>query len=231
VARVTGARNVTEAAAWLRPVLGRAQGVNSLAAVVKAKPLTPEAATRMLAALGSLGRGEGNLFQPLTEQAGFTGTALAYDSATVTAIADGARSTGNAAEGRKLYEMLGCINCHAINGEGGKTGPDLSALSRGLPLDGIVTEVLWPQLNVKEGFSATRAQTRDGRIVEGLLESESADTVAIRDLLSGETTKLRRAEIASLKTGGSPMPEGLTSSLSRQQIADLIRYLSDLGKN
>jgi putative heme-binding domain-containing protein len=94
-----------------------------------------------------------------------------------------------------------------------------------------VTEVLWPQLNVKEGFSATRAQTRDGRIVEGLLESETADTVAIRDLLSGETTKLRRAEITSLKTGGSPMPEGLTSSLSRQQIADLIRYLMELGKN
>ncbi|MBI5136807.1 MAG: cbb3-type cytochrome c oxidase subunit II [Nitrospirae bacterium] len=29
-------------------------------------------------------------------------------------------------KGRALYEEKGCTNCHAINGEGGAVGPDLS---------------------------------------------------------------------------------------------------------
>ena len=40
----------------------------------------------------------------------------------------------------------------------------------------------------------------------------------------------RRDQILKVRTGGSVMPEGLTASLAPQQLADLIRFLSELGK-
>jgi putative heme-binding domain-containing protein len=122
------------------------------------------------------------------------------------------------------------VVCHVIDNTGGKIGPDLSALGRGLPVDMIVTEVIWPALNVKEGFEATSVTTRDGRSIEGFRHSETADEVAIRDALTGEITRLRRAQVERIKPSGTVMPEGLTAPLSKQQLADLIRYLSELGK-
>jgi nitric oxide reductase subunit C len=35
-------------------------------------------------------------------------------------------STGNVANGHKLYTTHGCAACHIIGGKGGKIGPDLS---------------------------------------------------------------------------------------------------------
>jgi len=37
---------------------------------------------------------------------------------------------GNVSEGRKLLRNKGCIICHSINGNGGKTGPDFSKLRK-----------------------------------------------------------------------------------------------------
>lgn len=41
-------------------------------------------------------------------------------------IADPPALNSAAASGRKLFETIGCMGCHTVNGEGGKVGPDLS---------------------------------------------------------------------------------------------------------
>lgn len=37
---------------------------------------------------------------------------------------------GNSAAGLRLFQTKGCVRCHAINGAGGRTGPDLGLLPR-----------------------------------------------------------------------------------------------------
>ena len=37
---------------------------------------------------------------------------------------------GNAEAGQKLFRAKGCVECHAIKGQGGRVGPDLAALPR-----------------------------------------------------------------------------------------------------
>lgn len=32
---------------------------------------------------------------------------------------------GNAAKGQRLFQAMGCQNCHTLDGRGGKSGPDL----------------------------------------------------------------------------------------------------------
>jgi cytochrome c2 len=46
---------------------------------------------------------------------------------------------GDAIRGRRLFESKGCMQCHAVRGQGGKIGPDLAAIS------GIDTPIEWAQ--------------------------------------------------------------------------------------
>lgn len=46
---------------------------------------------------------------------------------------------GAAARGRSLFESKGCIQCHAVRGQGGKIGPDLATIP------GIDTPIEWAQ--------------------------------------------------------------------------------------
>ena len=94
----------------------------------------------------------------------------------------------------------------------------------------IVTEVIWPSLNVKEGYEAATVTLKEGTVVTGFKQTETADAISLRDTTTGVVKSIPRSEIRSSTTGGSVMPDGLTSNLDQQQMADLIRYLSELGK-
>jgi putative heme-binding domain-containing protein len=110
-----------------------------------------------------------------------------------------------------------------------KIGPDLSAIARGLPIDMIVTEVVWPALNIKEGYEAATITLKDGSVVTGFKHTDTADTISIRDL-TGTITPILKANTSNIQLGGTLMPDGLTATLNEQQLAHLIKYLSELGK-
>ena len=161
--------------------------------------------------------------------AGIDSAVPVYTQEYVALIVQRAKTEGNATEGRRIYEQSSCLACHAVGGSGGKIGPDLSALGRGLPIDMIVTEVVWPALNVKEGYEAATVTMKDGTVVTGFKQTETADIIAIRDMTSGEMKTIKRTEAAQIQTGGTVMADGLTATMSEQQLAHLIRYLSELG--
>jgi putative heme-binding domain-containing protein len=114
-----------------------------------------------------------------------------------------------------------------------KIGPDLSAISRSMPIDMIIGEIIWPALNVKEGYEAATVTMKDGSVIAGFKHTETTDTIDtidIRDLATGSVKSLQRTNTNKIQTGGTLMPDGLTATLSEQQLADLIRYVSELGK-
>jgi putative heme-binding domain-containing protein len=93
----------------------------------------------------------------------------------------------------------------------------------------IVTEVVWPSLNVKEGYEAATVTMKDGTVVTGFKQTETANTLGIRDMTSGEVKTIKRTETTQIQTGGTVMADGLTATLTEQQLAHLIRFLSELG--
>lgn len=147
----------------------------------------------------------------------------------VRALAEDLRLGGDTRAGQEIYRSIGCPSCHVTGAEGRPIGPDLSALGRGLPIEGIIVELLWPQTNVKEGYAATVVTTSDGQSIQGLLHSETTEELGIRDMLTGDLVRVRRADVASRSAGGSLMPDGLTAGLSRRALVDLLRYLASLG--
>jgi putative heme-binding domain-containing protein len=216
--------------AMLPALVSRAEGHAALMrALQKKDALDAAQAKKVLTTLNNLGKNDAKLSPLLMKLAGINSALPTYTKEYIANIVKGANTFGNAAEGKKIYDAAGCIACHIPGAAQSKIGPDLSAIARGLPIDMIVTEVVWPALNVKEGFEAATVTMKDGTVITGFKQTETADAIGIRDM-AGIVKSIPKSDTAKIQTGGTVMPDGLVATLNEQQLAHLIKYLSELGK-
>ncbi|HTN75306.1 MAG TPA: DUF6797 domain-containing protein, partial [Pirellulaceae bacterium] len=90
---------------------------------------------------------------------------------------------------------------------------------------------LEPSKFIQKGYETHTVVTTDGRTLQGLIVSDAADALTLREPLPpGKTTRIPQAEIEERTvTKASSMPAGQIEQLtSRQQFLDLLRYLFEL---
>ncbi|MFM8893337.1 MAG: hypothetical protein ACKOTB_17280, partial [Planctomycetia bacterium] len=140
------------------------------------------------------------------------------------------RTKADARRGAEVYarESLKCVSCHRIGDQGGRVGPNLTALGAASPLDYVIDSLLEPAKNVKEGYATVVVQTTDGRVLTGIQVARSDEELALRDA-TGTEIRIPMADVDEESVGSSLMPAGLVDPLSRDELADLVRYLSELG--
>ncbi|MPY88804.1 MAG: c-type cytochrome [Luteitalea sp.] len=136
--------------------------------------------------------------------------------------------TGRADDGEQVFATH-CAACHAFGGNGGRLGPDLSGISN-QPADAILLHVLVPDYEITPGFDAYLVETRDGRTLYGLLESESATSITLRDASNEQYVLLRSNIISMSASPNSLMPNELERVMSPRKLADLIAYLKGTSK-
>ena len=225
--------DLTKAAALAVPVLDeqivlaflqRKGGAAALAEALTAHPPSKAHGEMILRVMNSSGRRDERLAHVVAP------SSLRISAAELIPLV---RSTGNAKRGAEIYRRpeLGCVACHSIKGEGGNIGPDLGALGTAQPLDMIISALLDPQKEIKEGYMSLMLVMQDGEELQGYLRRESADHVTIRDVLQNRDIRVLRSRIKEKRQTGSVMPAGLADSLSRAELVDLLRYLSELGEN
>ncbi len=130
---------------------------------------------------------------------------------------------GSAGAGRLLFQQL-CASCHKLFGEGNLIGPELTGYERG-NADFWLDNIVYPSLEIREGYANYTARTRGGQVYTGMLDSRSASQVVLRDL-AGQKTSLRESDLASLEANPlSLMPEGLLRALTPAQVRDLFAFL------
>jgi putative membrane-bound dehydrogenase-like protein len=135
--------------------------------------------------------------------------------------------SGDVRRGKAVFAKS-CAVCHRLEDAGHAVGPDLRALTNKSPLY-LLTEILDPNRNVDTRYLNYAAVTRSGRTFTGLLASESATSITLR-AQEGKEQVLLRSELDEFQsTGKSLMPEGLEKELSKQDVADLIAYLTAQG--
>ncbi|MCA9085419.1 MAG: c-type cytochrome [Planctomycetaceae bacterium] len=131
--------------------------------------------------------------------------------------------SGNPKQGKPLF-MNNCGKCHRLFDEGGQIGPDLTSFKRDNQ-ERILSNVVNPNLEIREGFENYVVVTADGRVVNGFLADQDSQVVVLRGV-DGQNLILRRDEIDEMqKSPLSIMPEGTLRTLSDQQIRDLFAYL------
>ena len=209
-------------------------GADALAAGLGQQKISLDTAKLMLRWLNAAGRVEPTLSTALNKIIGVQVTLPAYSANFVNELVKESLERGDAANGKKVFQLalLSCTACHAVDGVKGTTttvkGPNLTAVAAGLPVDLLVESVLWPARQIKEGYAATTVITKDGRVLSGFAHSEDKIVLRIRDLATGKISPVQIGNIQQRTKGSTVMPPGLTASLTRTELRDLIRYLSTL---
>jgi putative heme-binding domain-containing protein len=214
------------------PLLARKGGSEALARALAAVKLPSDRAKLARRVLSGAGRADPALLDTLNRTIGLSGGKVPYSPELVKQLAMEARVRGNARRGRDVFasKLANCTACHRIDGRGGEVGPDLSSVGTGLTTELIVESVLWPNRQVKEGYQATRVLTADGRILTGYKVKETSHDVHLRDPATHRVVRIGRKDIEEMDAIGSLMPEGLTADMTRAELRDLVRFLSELGR-
>ncbi|HYT60507.1 MAG TPA: PVC-type heme-binding CxxCH protein [Haliangiales bacterium] len=137
---------------------------------------------------------------------------------------------GNAAEGKKIFferPEASCVRCHKINGEGGEVGPDLSHVGGQKDRQYFLESILIPNKQIAPGFESVLVTLNNGALYAGVLKSENANELVINSPEDGLVT-VKKSDLKTREKGLSPMPEGMGQTLSKQDLRDLVEFLSIL---
>jgi putative heme-binding domain-containing protein len=137
---------------------------------------------------------------------------------------------GSAARGKAVYHSTAarCAACHKVHGQGSDLGPDLSQVGGKLDRTHLIESILDPSAEILQGYHATTITTRRGRILTGIVKSESPEKLTLMDA-EGKQVVVPAADVESREVSKvSLMPSGLAEHLSPGEFTDLIAYLASL---
>ena len=137
---------------------------------------------------------------------------------------------GNSAEGKKIFlerPEASCVRCHKASGEGGEVGPELTGIGTRKDREYLLQSIIMPNAQIAPGFETVIVTLKNGTSYAGLVKSQDADSLELNSPEDGPL-KLNQAEITSRAQGLSAMPEGMNQVLSRQDLRNLVEFLSSL---
>jgi cytochrome c len=141
------------------------------------------------------------------------------------------------ANGKALFQSASCAMCHKMGKEGGTLGPDLSEVSKKLakqpmPRVALLRELLEPSAVIDEKYRTHIVFLDDGTQKAGIIVEQDAKAVrlAANPAAPDERVVIPRDRIDAIhKSDVSMMPAGLVSSLTREEILDLLAYVEAGG--
>ncbi|MBI5799144.1 MAG: c-type cytochrome [Verrucomicrobia bacterium] len=136
------------------------------------------------------------------------------------------------ARGRKALIDAQCLACHQFGNEGGSIGPDLTGVAGRFGRRELLESLLEPSKIIGFQYENTVIRKTDGDDVTGkLVDEDEAKVALITNPLTQERAEVLKKDIArrSLSTV-SPLPEGLASILTREEILDLLALLESGGR-
>jgi len=141
------------------------------------------------------------------------------------------REKGNAARGEAIYRRadMQCMKCHAIGGSGGQVGPDFVSIGASAQIDYLIESLIAPAAKVKENYHSQLVLTDAGDVITGIVARETEKELVLRDQ-NDKLITIAKDSIEERKDGRSLMPDGLMDPLTREELVDLTRFLSELGK-
>ena len=228
---VVDAKSPGEYAVIFEAFLARQRADLKLAEALDGKRIPAAIATTGVRAAGESGRDVSKLITALTAAGGLKPITGLPSGAELTKLL-AAIEQGDPRRGEAIFRRaaMTCIQCHAIGGAGGHVGPDMSSLGGSAQPGKILESILSPSTTIKEGFQTVSLFGMDGRVTSGVVVQDSKGSVTMRDG-KNRLHEFSRSEIDEIEPSQlSLMPEGLTQTLRQDELADLVRFLSLLGR-
>lgn len=134
---------------------------------------------------------------------------------------------GDARLGEAVFRgSAGCANCHAVQGQGGKLGPDLSNAGATRSLPSLRESIVDPDANGAVGYRSILVKLLDGRELSGVERNRSNYSLQLQDR-TGTVHLIEMAQVREMKSSRtSPMPKDYQQRLSKIELENLLAYLS-----
>ena len=133
------------------------------------------------------------------------------------------RMTAVADRGRAIFQAR-CANCHRLNGEGFRVGPDLLA-AKVAGKEALFAAIIEPHAGVHSNYQSLVVTPRDGVSSLGVISSETPTTFGLLQSGGANPVWPRDSILAVQPQTWSLMPEGIESGLNHQNLADLLAYI------
>jgi putative heme-binding domain-containing protein len=218
--------------ALVLPYIAKPEFPEILASALKGKKVNTEAATVLLRRINTASIDTADLQSALQTAADIKPVNMVLNDEELKALIQFVDTNGDPARGESIYRRstLLCSTCHAIGGAGGTLGPDFTSIGASAPVDYLIESLLQPQKQIKEGFHVVMVTKKDGSVAAGKLASQNETTITLQDA-ADQLVEIPKSDITSQEISPiSLMPPGLTLSLRQDEFADLIKFMSRLGK-
>lgn len=134
---------------------------------------------------------------------------------------------GDVRRGHEVFmsKKAACNTCHKLGYGGGRLGPDLTSIGRVRNRRDLLEAIVFPSISIVRGYEPVSVELLDGRVVSGIITSENGEEIYI-SADAQKTHRILRNGIAEIVPSNvSPMPNGLATALTQQDIADIIAFL------
>jgi putative heme-binding domain-containing protein len=134
-----------------------------------------------------------------------------------------AQSTPSPEVGAAIYKKV-CVQCHRIQEDGGRIGPQLAGIGqRGF--ERLLEDIVDPNRNVDEAFRMTTVTTTDGNVFSGLKLRDEGGDIVLADT-SGKEVRIAAGEVEEVVLSRlSPMPSNIVDQIGETNLPDLLAYL------
>jgi uncharacterized protein len=131
---------------------------------------------------------------------------------------------GDSTRGKVVFQEQ-CSKCHRYGTTGGQVGPDLTGTAA-IPRSELLTHIIDPSRSVEGNFVQYTVATKDGRMINGLLSSETKTSVELTDAEAKRQVVLREDIDEMAVSKKSLMPEGFEKQVSTDDIKNLLAFLT-----
>ncbi|QDT93168.1 PVC-type heme-binding CxxCH protein [Gimesia algae] len=137
-------------------------------------------------------------------------------------------SGGNASRGREIFygrSDTSCRRCHMIKNNGGEVGPDLSGIGIDKDRRYLLEAIVAPNKAIAKGFETAVLAMLDGKVLVGIIRKETDTELELMDA-KGTVIRVVKDDIDERASGKSAMPEEIVKQLSKDDLRDLVEFLS-----
>jgi putative heme-binding domain-containing protein len=226
------ARQGADPAAAIAPLLANQHGPAAMAAELQDAKLSPDTAKLVLRSVRASPQPSEELIASVQKAGGLEAAVWKLTPDLVAGLVAEVKEKGNPMRGESIYRnpQLQCLKCHAIGGAGGVVGPDLVSIGASAQVDYLIESLITPSSKIKEGFHSKLILDDNGRQYTGVVVREDGQTVVLRSA-EDKLVTIAKANIEQMKDSPrSLMPDGAADALTRGELVDLVRFLSELGK-
>lgn len=153
----------------------------------------------------------------------------------IAAVGDGPLTGRNFEQGRNAFHAAACVSCHRFDGAGGNVGPDLSSVANKFSNADMLEAIIDPNKVISDQYGSSIVRMNNGDSYQGIVvnnsgsEEEGQMSIYTSDP-DAEAIIVKTADVKRIDPSPiSQMPEGLADMLSKDELLDLLAYLTSRG--